>query len=445
MYKQPIKYKLSDYKNIILSKHDWEHDRSSNLRRKIRNHLNSEFEGKCFYCQTKLDQGNAAFEIDHIVHKSKYIWFTYRPENLTLSCRLCNTSKSKKETLNSTLQTTKFKFIDYPQNSCDFSIIHAYIDNYDDHIKLEEDLFYKAKDIKGAKTIEICSLHRLKLAEDKAKALLIKKQERKQASIGLRQSFSKSFDSGTKEQIENIINETLKTLSDETDYLTRLISVTNNTEISDLGKILEKLEVNLINQRDINRLNYLLKYFDLLKVHIDLLYAIEDSKSIKKSIINYLRDTGVTGYDLSTPFLFTRDTFQTIKLASNNDLKIDRRVRTKFIDLINIAPDSEIDFCRLDYFFKHAPILLNISRTIKKILSNNSFMLSYGELSPTLITETKNDLHLLGNKVSHNPQLHSLSKLDIIHKNIHKYDVDSINNLYIVLNKSVKLLDSCKP
>ncbi|WP_019390479.1 HNH endonuclease [Priestia filamentosa] len=444
MYKQPLKYTLTDYKHVINSNHDWEHEQSADFKKKLREYLDTEFEGKCFYCQTELDQGNAAFEIDHIVHKGKYKWFTFRPENLTLSCRLCNTFKSKKETLNINLQSKKYKFVDYPQNSCDFEIIHAYIDNYDDHIELEEEVFYKAKggSDKGKKTIEICSLHRLKLAEDKAKALLIKNQTRKQEALGLGQSITSLCDGGTQEQIDNLIRKRIEDLSDESMLLTSLINVTNNTKISNLGKKLSKFEgISLINQRDLKCLDYSLKHFDLIKNYIELLYIIENSKSIKKSFLDYLIGNRVLQYDLGPSIIFNHDIFNMVKRATNNnELKINKRVRNKFITQINTLSGSKIDFLKLDYFFRNISILLSTCETMKKILSNSSFVEYMKNLNTDLISEIQKSLPLLGNMIFHNPLLNSLSKFNIIHKSIYRYNTELINNFYRLLKQAVKLL-----
>ncbi|MGA6840611.1 HNH endonuclease [Priestia megaterium] len=446
MYKQPLKYTLTDYKQIINSNHDWEHKRSKDLVKKLRCYLNTEFEGKCFYCQTDLNQGNAAFEIDHIVHKSKYKWFTFRPENLTLSCRLCNTSKSQKETLNIDLQSKKYKFVDYPQHPYDFEIIHAYIDNYEDHIELEEGIFYKAKSEsdKGRKTIEVCSLHRLKLAEDKAKAMLIEIKTRKQEALGFGESFTSLFDGGSHEQIDNLIRKRIEELSDESIFLKRLIHVTNNARISDLGKKLSKFEgVTLLNQRNLKCLDYLLKHFDLIESYIELLYTIENSKSIKKSILSYLQSNGVLQYKFSNSIIFDYEIFNLVKQATNNSgINFDKRVRDKFITQINAVSSSKVDFLKLDYFFQNTSILLNTCKTMKKISSNSSFIEYLGNLNPDLVPEIQRSLDLLGGAVSYNPLLHSLSKFSLIHRNIYKYNIDLLNNFYKLLTQASRLLEA---
>ncbi|HHP1051309.1 MULTISPECIES: HNH endonuclease [Bacillus cereus group] len=416
---------------------------AAEVKRELREYLNSEFNGTCFYCQIKLRQGNAAFEIDHIVHKNKYRWFTYRADNLALSCRLCNTSKSVKETLIPLLQGEKFKYTNYPQISSSYKIIHAYYDKYEEHIELEDGIFYKAKNgsEKGKETIKICSLHRLKLAEDRAKELLLKAKEREREALGFRESFARVFESGTEEQMEQLIEKRIFELASEQEFFNRVIHITTNTTITNLGAKLEKTKgLAALDKKNLSRFKYLLKHTDLVKEHVNLLYLIENSKSIKRSIINYLLSRGVHDLDVNKPFVFNKETFDIIKLAfSQNDLKIDRRVRGRFSAGIELVNDLKTDFIRLHYFIKHASTFLKVCEVVDNISKNKTLVLLLGKLSEELISEIVNELSLLGDKAIHNSQLYSLTKLKMV-DNIQKYDNDLMKEFYIVIKKTIKLL-----
>lgn len=441
MFKEPFKYLMSDYRQIINSKHDWEHTITENVRHRLRAHLNITFNGICFYCQTDLNQGNAPFEIDHIVHKDKYKLFTFKPENLTFSCRSCNTIKSQQETLELSLQGRSYKYKNYPVNSHDFSIIHAYIDQYDQHIELKDKIFYIAKNgsSKGIATIKICSLHRLKLAEDKSKSILNEIKIKEQAIAGLKTSFSKLYETGTQEQIEDYI----KMFSQGLEYLPYLRKIAGNKIVSDLGNEIVKFEgIVSLNRLGIMRVNYFMQHLIQLEKMINLITFAEMSKIIKRKVMNHLSNTGLTELDIDKPFIFNEKSLNLIKNAiQNGDLKINRRVKIQqdFKELLFSVSFSSKDFQKLEYLIKHYDSLKNDIVLINSMLSKKTFMKKLELLNPQAILEIKNDLNEIGDKVFLNLQLEYLTKIDIVYS-ILKYDAVDIKKIQKLLYRNMTYL-----
>ena len=172
----PIKYKLSDIKKIMQYSHDWDHKECEYFKDILRARLENEFDNICFYCRRPLDTSTFTPEIDHILYKSKYNYYSFRPENLVLCCKNCNTNKSRKDVLSPSSFNTngKYYFRDYNNyESDDFLIIHPYYDEYANYIDLVDNLFLISKDDngKGKETIETCNLFRLNLTENRMKEI----------------------------------------------------------------------------------------------------------------------------------------------------------------------------------------------------------------------------------------------------------------------------------
>jgi len=146
-----------------LDSEEWNKEVYTELKKSIRKYLIDINQQKCFYCKTLLKQGTSLIPIEHILDKSSHPKFTFEPINLTVSCTACNTNKGKINTLLKTLEASD----EYPSDSKDFNIIHAYFDIYDRHIRIDRGIFFIGQTVKGKKTIEICKLYRSKLAEEK--------------------------------------------------------------------------------------------------------------------------------------------------------------------------------------------------------------------------------------------------------------------------------------
>ncbi|HDR7385655.1 TPA: HNH endonuclease [Bacillus toyonensis] len=164
-------YRLTeeDKDNVKKYGYKWDEPNLQYLKNKIRDHLirDTKYGGYCYYCKWPIGTGTTPGDIEHIVHKSEYKLFAYEPMNLTLACDRCNTAKSKKDVLVTSLSNS-YTVDDYPIDPSAFKIVHAHIDQYDKCIEIKDYIFFIGIDDanKGKRTIEICNLTRLDLAND---------------------------------------------------------------------------------------------------------------------------------------------------------------------------------------------------------------------------------------------------------------------------------------
>lgn len=150
-------------KDNFTSHIDWEKGAFDNIKESIVDYLRPQQGNTCCYCKYQLGHDIKQVDIEHIVPKSRHEKFTFHKKNLALSCPSCNTKKSTKQVL-------KKIPINYPRSSKNFKIIHAYYDNYSEHINIVNGCVFVAKTIKGSETITFCELFRLSIAEEKSKA-----------------------------------------------------------------------------------------------------------------------------------------------------------------------------------------------------------------------------------------------------------------------------------
>lgn len=166
--------------NAVTTADDWTKSIYKSIKQRIKAHLLAQQNKICIYCRLKLSLAQYSPPIEHIVPKNLHHIFMFEQKNLTISCETCNRKKWQTETL------VNPQVIIYPTSGAEFIIFHPYFDEYNDHIEILGGIFSKAKSSKGEKTIEICKLDRVDLAEERARTLGIERQERiKQLVIGL--------------------------------------------------------------------------------------------------------------------------------------------------------------------------------------------------------------------------------------------------------------------
>ncbi|MDU1229686.1 MAG: HNH endonuclease signature motif containing protein [Clostridium sp.] len=161
-------YNEQTFVNEIRNKTDWKDDNLSSHRQLIKEYLEKECNHRCFFCGSYIT--GADVTIEHIISKSKYNTFTYKPENLILCCKECNTLKSEYYVLNKKYKLEDFNsWDDYPSRSDEYKIIHPYYDIYSQYLK-RVGIIYEpvGTSMKGLKTIEAYRLDRLTLAERNA-------------------------------------------------------------------------------------------------------------------------------------------------------------------------------------------------------------------------------------------------------------------------------------
>ncbi|PEW14339.1 hypothetical protein CN435_22075 [Priestia megaterium] len=250
----------------------WNSHVFNDLKREIREYLIDLNEQKCFYCKTKLHEGTSLIPIEHIIDKSSYPTYTFEPFNLTISCPACNTCKSTKKVVNRFIHPRN---LFYPRDTDDISIVHAYFDNYDQNIRIENGIFFVGLTDKGRKTIEICKLYRCKLAEEKSQELRasIKDNEHLLLSTYVKKK-DESLAEELKVQIVKILDE-YKLV----EYLENIISMVKKER--DLSNIMEKVHskqqiIQLVEQTTL----------DDLEIIYSLISKSSELELVKKIVVN---------------------------------------------------------------------------------------------------------------------------------------------------------------
>lgn len=141
---------------------DWKKDCLTDFKTRVREFYLKEQHRRCAYCRTVIRTSQASAEIEHIIHKASKPDWMYESFNLCVSCKSCNTKKSRKRVLR------KGSFNSLPQQSGDYIFVHPHIDAYSQHINILDDILYEGLTDKGKETIRICKLDRYELAADRA-------------------------------------------------------------------------------------------------------------------------------------------------------------------------------------------------------------------------------------------------------------------------------------
>lgn len=95
--------------------------------------------GKCAYCECRLDSESNYMEVEHFKDKADYPNSVLEWDNLLPSCKHCNGHKSNHDVVNEPIVNP---FVDYPSK-------HLFFQYYR----------YKAKDDKGQSTIDVLDLN----------------------------------------------------------------------------------------------------------------------------------------------------------------------------------------------------------------------------------------------------------------------------------------------
>ncbi|WBF57657.1 HNH endonuclease [Lysinibacillus sp. JK80] len=404
-----FKYSPTLAKRLLKCNDNWSSSDSSYIKRKLRYHLREQFQEKCFYCGVELQTGNAKAEIDHIVPKGDYRSFTFRPENLVWSCRECNTTKGTNDTLIEGLRGVTYSYNDYPLNSHDYEIVHAYFDNYEDHIELEDNLFITAKagSSKGVQTILMCGLYRLQLTQDKVKAIMKEKEIERKAYTKV----TGIFENKSNEEYESEIRKIIDGVDEELENFKLINEVLSTPEIFDIGySIIKFKNVHLFNERNKKLFAYFSKKGYMLNYYINLYNYINEKVNIKREIENYL--VSFKEKKTLSNILKSHDEFMYFKQeCDSGNINIDNRVKRFFIKKRDCLILTKTDFVILNYLIKNIKIIEYICKEMLNIASNKDFIPLLLDLTPQSIQKTidiskinNDNLHLKG--ISHIPVLH---------------------------------------
>lgn len=277
-----VHYSKAELDKISQSTNKWGESGAKNIIEKIREHLEDVFEKRCFYCQRNIDTGVVSPEIDHILYKDKYTFFTFRPENLVLCCKLCNTAKGTYDAWNYDNYSFKSStsYADYDNYTSDhFNLIHAYYDDYDTHIETKEDLFLVAKigSDKGINTIKQCKLFRLSIVENKIKDAI-------------------SYDRYllTKASRTNNYEEIVRTATINLKNNTSIYSIVKYRYIKGLANLIENKQGHLfINENSPQLFGWYLNNKGIIEQYEILEKYLNSSKTFRKVLEEFINNSGI--------------------------------------------------------------------------------------------------------------------------------------------------------
>lgn len=149
-----------------LSVNLWKDKRLDALKENIRDHLREKQKGRCAFCRMKLHEENATAEVEHVVNKGSRLDWMFLPQNMVLSCKLCNSSKGAKKALKD------MTLSDYPDDGEEFLFVNPYFDRYSEHIEIKNDILYMGITDKGKYTVKECHLNRPKLTIARAEEVI---------------------------------------------------------------------------------------------------------------------------------------------------------------------------------------------------------------------------------------------------------------------------------
>lgn len=111
----------------------------------------------CCYCGYTLEMHKATYDLEHIICKDGKRNIIFHINNLALSCKSCNTSKStKKITIPGLDENEDLVF----ELSEDYIIVHPHFDDWDNHLLIDkyDRVLPKENSEKGELTIKTCGI-----------------------------------------------------------------------------------------------------------------------------------------------------------------------------------------------------------------------------------------------------------------------------------------------
>ena len=149
-----------------LSTNSWSDKELDTFKENIRDYLREKQNGYCAFCRMKMHEENATAELEHIVNKGSRLDWMFFPQNLILSCKLCNTSKSTNKSLKD------MSVPDYPKDGGSFLFVNPYFDRYSEHIEIKNGILYHGITPKGIYTVDKCHLNRMNLTIARAENVI---------------------------------------------------------------------------------------------------------------------------------------------------------------------------------------------------------------------------------------------------------------------------------
>lgn len=138
-------------------------DKLKPLRENLRAHYLPQQRNRCCYCKVYNPENHGlTWDIEHIVSRCDHPHFMFIGENLSISCKGCNQSKSEKNVF-----TSNKKYTRLPKSKNTYKVIHPHFDKYSQHMDVKKTpngyLLHYPKSQKGVNTFNICNLIRFSM------------------------------------------------------------------------------------------------------------------------------------------------------------------------------------------------------------------------------------------------------------------------------------------
>lgn len=175
---------------------DWSSASHSVAKQALKEALFIAQRSQCLYCRREIKDEPGHVEIDHILPKGQkgkaarwtssnkrdrrstagYPNFSFTPHNLVLVCKRCN---NKKGSYDPRRDRGILPDVNYVLIDTYYEWIHAYLHDYDDHIKLVKGLIYQVVNSSpnGDAVISACKLDEIAAVERKACERKIKREK----------------------------------------------------------------------------------------------------------------------------------------------------------------------------------------------------------------------------------------------------------------------------
>lgn len=191
----------------------WGEERFNDVRKEIKAHYIAEQSHTCCFCRQRIVVSHGrAWDIEHIIPKSLFPEFMFKPINLCISCIDCNNAKGSENTLKKDI-----RYRNPPCSSSSYLTFHPHIDNYEEHLQvLSPGLLYKWRTSKGRKTITLYGLDRFLKVADRENTLPGDSSIRQLSELALSANTEEEYNLAEEKLLEGLLLKHRATLGDGT-------------------------------------------------------------------------------------------------------------------------------------------------------------------------------------------------------------------------------------